>query len=113
MAKKLDQLCAEECQHLIQYLHESLINNDPKFSINMKPLIGKACANIFNRFFCSVQRCSYEDKNFGNYCKNLDDIFWEVNNGRAVDFLPWLMPYFLITNAAHSMQKGKYAQKIV
>ena len=112
LGTKLDQLCMEECQHLVQYIRKSMMENqnddDSKVRMDMKPLVAKACANIFNRFFCSVERCSYEDKEFEGYCQNFDEVFWEVNNGRAVDFLPWLMPFFQQTEAAHSMKEGMY-----
>ena len=112
LGTKLDQPCMEECQHLVQYIRKSMMENqnddDSKVRMDMKPLVAKACANIFNRFFCSVERCSYEDKEFEGYCQNFDEVFWEVNNGRAVDFLPWLMPFFQQTEAAHSMKEGMY-----
>ena len=64
--------------------------------INIKPLILKACGNIFNDYFCSLPRSDYDDETFDNYVKNFDEIFWEVNNGRACDFLPWLMPFMMM-----------------
>ena len=60
--------------------------------LDMKALVVKACSNIFNSYFCSVARRSYADPTHNHYCEAFDKIFWEVNNGRAVDFLPWLMP---------------------
>ena len=50
LGTKLDQLCMEECQHLVQYIRKSMTQNHSKIRIDMKPLVAKACANIFNRY---------------------------------------------------------------
>ena len=73
-------------------------------TVDLKPWVMKACANIFNRYFCSSERCDYNDERFGSYCQNFDQVFWEVNNGRAVDFLPWLMPVFQYSPAIGTMK---------
>lgn len=26
--------------------------------------------------------------------RNFDEIFWDINQGYAVDFLPWLLPFY-------------------
>lgn len=57
----------------------------------LKPLILNACYNVFTSHFCS--------KRFGNDSKTMktieafDEIFWEVNQGYAADFLPFLLPF--------------------
>ena len=53
----------------------------------------QACGNIFNEYFCSTPRKDYDDPKFNEYVNAFDDIFYEVNNGRAMDFLPWLKPF--------------------
>jgi len=92
----LDQLCSEECQHLVGSIHKTIAASEDGRSaqIDLKPLVVKACANIFNRYFCSSKRNDYNDEDFTSYCHNFDKVFWEVNNSRAVDMLPWLMPFY-------------------
>lgn len=60
---------------------------------HMKPLIMETCANLFLRYMCSI-RFDYEDVAFKHMVRNFDEIFWEINQGYAVDFLPWLSPFY-------------------
>ena len=53
----------------------------------------QASGNIFNKYFCSTPTKAYDDPAFCNYINSFDKIFYEVNNGRAMDFLPWLKPF--------------------
>lgn len=101
----LDLLCKDECTHLIASIQHSLKGRDQAV-IDLKPLIMKSCANIFNQYFCSTTRCDYEDEDFKKYCKSFDQVFWEVNNGRAVDFMPWLMPFFQLSEANATMKSA-------
>ena len=110
LGSTLDRLCIEECQQLIQFLNKEIEKSAKGHLVDLKPLVAKACANIFNRYFCSVQRCEYDDEAFGDYCNSFDEVFWEVNNGRAVDFLPWLMPFF---KYSEPMNKMRVASKTV
>ena len=105
----LDQLCSDECQHLVGSIYKTINKEASKngsVQIDLKPLVVKACANIFNRYFCSAERSDYNDEEFTSYCQNFDKVFWEVNNGRAVDFLPWLMPVFQYSSAIKTMKTG-------
>lgn len=61
--------------------------------IHMKPLIMETCANLFLGYMCSM-RFEYDDIEFKNMVKSFDEIFWEINQGYAVDFLPWLSPFY-------------------
>lgn len=79
---------------------ESIISNNLKVMtakvgtekpVNLKPLISQHCANIFSKHFCSKQ-FSYNDKEFSKMVEDFDEIFFEVNQGYAADFLPFLMP---------------------
>lgn len=60
-------------------------------AIEAKPLVLQHCANIFVKHFCS-KSFNYDDQSFIQMIENFDDIFWEVNQGYAADFLPFLMP---------------------
>lgn len=42
---------------------------------------------------CTV-RFDYDDGAFQDIVRCFDDIFWEINQGYAVDFLPWLSPFY-------------------
>lgn len=87
---KLDKTCKSEMTHLVESISD--LAKEGEVVIDMKDLLVKACSNIFNSYFCSVARRSYTDPSHNKYCEAFDKIFWEVNNGRAVDFLPWLLP---------------------
>ena len=103
----LDNLCVDECQQLTNAIQKEISDNgSSSMEIDLKPWIMKSCANIFNRYFCSVERCEYDDEEFTHYCQSFDKVFWEVNNGRAVDFLPWLMPFFQYSEAVHVMKSS-------
>jgi hypothetical protein len=53
----------------------------------------QACSNIFNSYFCDTARMEYGDAEHAEYIEQFDQIFWEVNNGRLVDFAPCVMPF--------------------
>ncbi|XP_044763738.1 cytochrome P450 307a1-like [Coccinella septempunctata] len=59
--------------------------------VNLKPIIVQHCANIFTKHFCTRQ-FSYNDSEFLDMVEDFDEIFYEVNQGYAADFLPFLMP---------------------
>lgn len=61
-------------------------------AIEIKPVIMEACANIFTQYYCS-RGFSSGDVKFQRMIKNFDSIFWEVNQGYAADFLPFLLPF--------------------
>ncbi|XP_013103258.1 cytochrome P450 307a1 [Stomoxys calcitrans] len=65
-------------------------NNEP---IILKPLIQRACANMFSSYMCST-RFDYNDIEFQNIVHCFDEIFWEINQGYIIDFLPWLGPLY-------------------
>lgn len=67
----------------------SKIETDKPFGV--KPLVLETCANIFTNHFCS-KGFEYGDESFKKLIENFDDIFNEVNQGYAADFLPFLMP---------------------
>lgn len=48
---------------------------------------------MFTQYLCST-RFDYEDKNLQTMVRNFDEIFYEINQGHPVDFLPWLNPFF-------------------
>lgn len=49
--------------------------------------------NMFSHYMCNV-RFDPKDTEFKKVVDNFDEIFWEINQGYAVDFLPWLAPFY-------------------
>nr|CAI5855026.1 unnamed protein product [Callosobruchus analis] len=48
---------------------------------------------MFTQYMCSTS-FSYEDQEFKKIVRFFDEIFWEINQGYAVDFMPWLLPVY-------------------
>ncbi|XP_076293425.1 cytochrome P450 307a1 [Lasioglossum baleicum] len=59
--------------------------------VHAKPLILHSCANIFMTYLCS-KSFPLDHAGFRNMVENFDKVFFEVNQGYAADFLPFLMP---------------------
>lgn len=79
--------------------------NEP---MEIKPMFLEACANTFTQYFCS-RTFSKHDAAFQSMIANFDDIFWEVNQGYAADFMPFLLPFHQknlarIANCAHEIR---------
>ena len=95
--------------HLVESLNKNIrsASGDQQAAsaiVDIKELIMKACGNIFNEYFCSRPRSDYNDKVFCKYVEDFDKVFWEVNNGRACDFLPWLMPVLKLDGSLKMME---------
>ncbi|XP_035905660.1 cytochrome P450 307a1-like [Anopheles stephensi] len=60
-------------------------------TVEIKPLVLAICANAFSQYFGS-HRFEVQDKRFQQLVRNFDQIFYEVNQGYAADFLPFLLP---------------------
>ncbi|CAK9817139.1 Cytochrome P450 307a1 [Anthophora quadrimaculata] len=83
---QLNGIIGEEMNVLVNHL-ASLSNTD----VHAKPLILHSCANIFITYLCS-KNFPLEHRGFRNMVENFDKVFFEVNQGYAADFLPFLMP---------------------
>lgn len=59
--------------------------------VEIKPVLLETCANIFTQFFAS-KNFENSDVKFQKMIKSFDKIFYEVNQGYAADFLPFLLP---------------------
>eukprot|EP00102_Acyrthosiphon_pisum_P019997 XP_016657207.1 PREDICTED: cytochrome P450 307a1-like [Acyrthosiphon pisum] len=75
--------------------------------VQLKQLLLMASANMFIRFMCSTQ-FEYGDPEFQNMVRTYDEIFWDINHGYAVDFLPWLKPFY----AGHMRKLSKWSTQI-
>ncbi|XP_037954004.1 cytochrome P450 307a1 [Teleopsis dalmanni] len=87
---KMSEIGCLETAEFIRKLDEVLIQEE---AFEIKPLIQQTCANMFTNYMCSL-RFDYEDKEFQKIVEYFDEIFWEINQGYAVDFLPWLAPFY-------------------
>lgn len=67
-----------EMQHFLQQIKQ---DTTPGVDFHIKPLIQRACANMFSQYMCST-RFDYDDQGFQNITKCFDDIFWEINQGK-------------------------------
>lgn len=61
--------------------------------IYLKPILQSTAANMFCQYMCST-RFDYDDVGFQRLVRRFDDIFWYINEGYALDFLPWLSPFY-------------------
>ncbi|XP_071051296.1 cytochrome P450 307a1-like [Onthophagus taurus] len=59
----------------------------------LKPIVLMACANMFTEYMCSTS-FGYKDDEFNKVVRIFDEIFWEINQGYLVDFVPWLLPFY-------------------
>lgn len=78
---------------------ESVISKETSIFLNgianqaeIKPLVLQTCANIFTEHFCS-KSFTRNDSEFLKMVESFDEIFYEVNQGYAADFLPILLPF--------------------
>nr|XP_034180823.1 cytochrome P450 307a1-like [Osmia lignaria] len=83
---ELNGIINDEMKFLVDHLG-SLSKKD----VDTKPLILHCCANIFLTYLCS-KNFRFEHPGFRNMVANFDRVFFEVNQGYAADFLPFLMP---------------------
>jgi cytochrome P450 family 307 subfamily A len=72
---------------------QKTISLDKEF--HLKPLIMQTCANIFFSYMCSI-KFDCDDEDFKQLVKNYDELTWEVHKSYAVDFLPFLRPFYSI-----------------
>uniref|UniRef100_W8C501 Cytochrome P450 307a1 n=1 Tax=Ceratitis capitata TaxID=7213 RepID=W8C501_CERCA len=87
---KMSEIGCSEIDILLKTLTTSITDGKPTL---LKHFIQRACANMFFQYMCSV-RFDYKDNEFCEVVGFFDEIFWEINQGYAVDFLPWLAPLY-------------------
>lgn len=92
----LNDIIVNQMQNLTSEIRKQTTEHGPinKGSIEIKPTFMVTCANIFTEYYCS-RSFSSDDAQFKNMIKNYDQIFWEVNQGYACDFLPFLLPFHI------------------
>ncbi|XP_050084733.1 cytochrome P450 307a1 [Anopheles aquasalis] len=102
--QKMSDVGVMEMHRFMDQLDEVVM---PGADFKVKPLIMQACANMFSEYMCSV-RFDYTDRGFIAMVRNFDEIFWEINQGYAVDFLPWLAPFY----HKHLNKLGRWSAEI-
>lgn len=73
---------------------ESNLRAEVDQELMIKPLISDMCFRVFLEYFAS-QTYTKDEESFKIAAKSFDEIFWEVNQGRACDFLPFLEPFYM------------------
>ncbi|XP_041983768.1 cytochrome P450 307a1 [Aricia agestis] len=63
-------------------------------ALDVKPLLMRAAMNMFAGYMCHARFDPDHDADFVRIVDHFDEIFWEINQGYAVDFLPWLAPFY-------------------
>lgn len=87
---KMSSVGCQEIDHLLEKIKKDIV---PGQAFNIKAVVNAACANMFFEYMCST-RFDYDDLEFQQFVKFFDEIFWEVNQGHPLDFLPWLLPFY-------------------
>ncbi|VVC25109.1 Cytochrome P450, conserved site,Cytochrome P450,Cytochrome P450, E-class, group I [Cinara cedri] len=103
----LDSIASDEVDVFFKSLATTTACDGSDSVVQLKPLLLMACANMFVRFMCSKQ-FSYKDPEFQTMVRTFDEIFWDINQGYAVDFLPWLRPFY----AGHMKQLSEWSAYI-
>lgn len=94
--------------HMHTMIGDIKLKANPNEAIEIKPLFLEVCANTFTQYFCSRTFAS-NDRGFQRMISSFDQIFWEVNQGYAADFMPFLLPFHQknlarIANCAHEIR---------
>nr|AVL92854.1 CYP450 [Locusta migratoria] len=107
---RLEEACAREAAALLARLsacQQQQPQQPQQQALHVKPLLQAACANIFTSYMCSAS-FDYDDPGFKKMVRTFDEIFWEINQGYAVDFMPWLEPVY----RGHMRQISDWAAEI-
>ncbi|XP_044731214.1 cytochrome P450 307a1-like [Chrysoperla carnea] len=86
--QELDQIILNEIPELINHFQP---NTNGENVVNLKEVVLKSCANIFMDYFCT-KKFTWSSPEFERMIHNYDEVFYEVNQGYAADFLPFLLP---------------------
>ena len=57
--------------------------------IDFKPFVQMMSCNIFCDYLCSV-KFDQADLEYQRLVRDFDEIFWDINQGYAMDFIEWL-----------------------
>ncbi|PSN53270.1 Cytochrome P450 307a1 [Blattella germanica] len=99
---QLDSMASQEMDTMMIEINK--LSHQP---VAIKPFILHAMGNVFTSYFCS-RRFERDNVGFTKMIDNFDKIFYEVNQGYAADFLPWLLPL----QGRHLAQIGEWGHEI-
>lgn len=88
----LNSIASNELNILLEYL-ATITAYESEQTVQLKPLLLMSCANMFMSFMCST-KFNYSDIHFQLIVRIFDQIFWDINQGYAIDFLPWMRPLY-------------------
>ncbi|XP_015111037.1 cytochrome P450 307a1 [Diachasma alloeum] len=91
--EELSRIAALEASDLLSTLKQPTAAGVLSGDKPLKPLLLQSVANMFTRYMCST-RFDNNDEEFRRIVQSFDEIFWDINQGYAVDFLPWLKPLY-------------------
>jgi len=88
---RLEQFVAEECASVVEDFSKRIDGDVFGVELDIKMTLLKACSNIFNRYFCDGnKRFDYTNKSFSDFVSSFDEVFYEVNQSRVCDIMPWM-----------------------
>ncbi|GAB0092315.1 Cytochrome P450 307a1 [Sergentomyia squamirostris] len=87
------KMCDIGCLEMGEFLRVLRMKVGDGQELHVKEILQATAANMFCHYMCSI-RFDYADKDFLNVVNCFDKIFWDINEGYAVDFLPWLSPCY-------------------
>ncbi|XP_072946827.1 cytochrome P450 307a1-like [Epargyreus clarus] len=89
---RIGDVASFETVDLIQTLKS--ISRRSSQPINLKPHLMTTAMNMFCHYMCNIRFDADNDVEFKKIVDHFDEIFWEINQGYAVDFMPWLAPFY-------------------
>lgn len=89
---RIGSVATFEATELVSTLHH--VANTSESAIKLKPYLMASAMNMFTNYMCNIRFDSETDADFKKIVDHFDEIFWEINQGYAVDFLPWLAPFY-------------------
>lgn len=104
----LEEIILNNTQHLVASIEEN--------TLLTKSTIAEVCASIFIKHFSSTS-VDLKSKSFIEMVNNYDKIFYEVNQGYAADFIPFLLSFHKnrinkINNLTHQIRDFVLSQMI-
>lgn len=81
------------CNEMTEFMNRIDACVPPGKDYHIKSIISQTCFNMFSQYMCTT-RFDYDDTSMHEVVRYFDNIFWEINQGYAVDFLPVLAPLY-------------------
>ncbi|KAJ8683803.1 hypothetical protein QAD02_019595 [Eretmocerus hayati] len=91
--ERISRVAFNETSRLLDHLNAPENASILRGESPIKPAILTAIGNMFTEYMCSI-RFGYSDDSFNGMVRTFDEIFWDINQGYALDFLPWLEVFY-------------------